>query len=79
MDGDDGGDDDDDEPLHPLTSAYTLPVCRGDALSFLRDLPESQKFDVLILDFPDVADNPVLEKLYRSLLNGPSQGLHPLR
>ncbi|CAK9044500.1 unnamed protein product [Durusdinium trenchii] len=41
-----------------------LKVVTGDAMAFLQELPEETAFDVLIMDFPDVADSQVLEKLY---------------
>lgn len=38
-------------------------------MAFLQELPEETAFDVLIMDFPDVADSQVLEKLYSASMN----------
>eukprot|EP00435_Cladocopium_sp_Y103_P022381 s1234_g5.t1 len=41
-----------------------LNLVTGDAMQYLQELPKDSTFDVMILDFPDVADSRALEKLY---------------
>lgn len=41
-----------------------LHLVTGDAMQYLQELPKDHTFDVVILDFPDVADSRALEKLY---------------
>ncbi|CAE7330774.1 speE [Symbiodinium natans] len=41
-----------------------LRLITGDAWIHLKEMPEDQTFDILILDFPDAFDSKELEKLY---------------
>eukprot|EP00931_Biecheleriopsis_adriatica_P005419 TRINITY_DN106940_c0_g1_i1.p1 TRINITY_DN106940_c0_g1~~TRINITY_DN106940_c0_g1_i1.p1 ORF type:complete len:385 (+),score=67.82 TRINITY_DN106940_c0_g1_i1:74-1156(+) len=41
-----------------------LNLITGDAVAYLREMPEGVTFDVLIMDFPDAFESPILAALY---------------